>query len=321
MSYQKQKSRKPEAATDPKFSKSTNKGILKVENIEPVEETTESVEINPSIGRKRLQQNKKGKEKAASTSKSPRQEKEKHTLEQDLVNRVSNDADIVIFLNSDQNPMNSDQNPLNYIESEEQEDDEEEDYDAESDENGDHIGPSRDAQKPSPNSCTVLCTPLGPTKVKIEDKVAEKNGGVDDAETKNPVATLQLYVGRRCLIFQIKHADEIPSSLVEFLGDPDFTFVGDGIGEDVKKLDDDYDLEVEVVFDLRCLDADRYNSKELKNAGLMGLAGIVLNYGDTQKKPRHVTMSNREDYLLSLDQIKYACVDAYVSFQIGKELI
>ncbi|XP_026435712.1 uncharacterized protein LOC113333420 [Papaver somniferum] len=80
--------------------------------------------------------------------------------------------------------------------------------------------------------------------------------------------------------------DEIPSSLVEFLGDPDFTFVGVGIDEDVKKLDDDYDLEVEVVVDLRCLDADRYNSKELKNAGLMGLAGIVLNYGDTQKKTK-----------------------------------
>ncbi|RZC74453.1 hypothetical protein C5167_049936 [Papaver somniferum] len=137
---------------------------------------------------------------------------------------------------------------------------------------------------------------------------------------RNQVATLQLCVGRRCLIFQIKHADEIPSSLVEFLGDPDFTFVGVRIDEDIQKLDDDYDLEVGVAVDLRYLAADRYNSKALKNAGLMGLAGIVLNYGDIEK-PRHVTMSNWEDYWLSLDQIKYACVDAYVSFEIGKELL
>ncbi|KAI3940365.1 hypothetical protein MKW98_024772 [Papaver atlanticum] len=116
------------------------------------------------------------------------------------------------------------------------------------------------------------------------------------------------------------YGHEIPHSLVEFLGDPDFTFVGVGIGEDVQKLDDDYDLEVEDAVDLRYLAADRYNSKALKNAELMGLAGIVLNYGDIEK-PRHVTMSNWEDYWLFLDQIKYACVDAYVSFQICKELL
>ncbi|KAI3971931.1 hypothetical protein MKX01_030132 [Papaver californicum] len=89
------------------------------------------------------------------------------------------------------------------------------------------------------------------------------------------VATLQLCVGCRCLIFQIKHADEIPCSLVEFLGNLDFTFVGVGID----------------IVDLRYLAADRYNSKALKNDGLMGLAGVVLNYGEIEK-PRHVTLSN-----------------------------
>ena len=45
----------------------------------------------------------------------------------------------------------------------------------------------------------------------------------------NPVATLQLCVGRHCLIFQLLYAPQIPSSLVHFPGDPEYTFVGVGI--------------------------------------------------------------------------------------------
>jgi hypothetical protein len=38
----------------------------------------------------------------------------------------------------------------------------------------------------------------------------------------------QLCVGRRCLIFQLLHADYVPNTLDEFLSDPDYTFVGVG---------------------------------------------------------------------------------------------
>uniref|UniRef100_A0A7N2KYH8 Uncharacterized protein n=1 Tax=Quercus lobata TaxID=97700 RepID=A0A7N2KYH8_QUELO len=36
---------------------------------------------------------------------------------------------------------------------------------------------------------------------------------------QNSVATLQLCVGRRCLIFQLVYAAHFPNSLIEFLGD------------------------------------------------------------------------------------------------------
>ncbi|KAK4412789.1 hypothetical protein Salat_2926100 [Sesamum alatum] len=46
---------------------------------------------------------------------------------------------------------------------------------------------------------------------------------------QNPVATLQICVGRRRLIYQLIHTRYIPDSLDDFLSDDDFTFVGVGI--------------------------------------------------------------------------------------------
>ncbi|KAI3883273.1 hypothetical protein MKX03_020561 [Papaver bracteatum] len=136
----------------------------------------------------------------------------------------------------------------------------------------------------------------------------------------NPAATLQLCVGRRCLIFQIIHADEIPESLHGFLSDPDFRFVGVGIQGDVDKLGGEYNICVQNFVNLGHLAADKYGSKQLKNAGLMGLAGLVLGCGEIPK-PRNVRLSNWDQYHLTPAQIKYACVDAYVSFKIGKQLL
>ncbi|KAK7861278.1 werner syndrome-like exonuclease [Quercus suber] len=106
---------------------------------------------------------------------------------------------------------------------------------------------------------------------------------------KNPVATLQLCMGRRRLIFQFIYATHFPSSLIEFLGDKDFTFVGVGIESDVEKLLDDYDLKVGNVVNLRGL-VDRLGNRDLKNAGLKGLARAML--GLEVHKPRHVTLSS-----------------------------
>ncbi|XP_057795092.1 uncharacterized protein LOC131011323 [Salvia miltiorrhiza] len=62
----------------------------------------------------------------------------------------------------------------------------------------------------------------------------------------NPVATLQLCVGNRCLIYQIIHSVWIPASLASFLSDSrqfgDVTFVGVGIKTDLEKLQRDYGI-------------------------------------------------------------------------------
>ncbi|CAK9180498.1 unnamed protein product [Ilex paraguariensis] len=135
---------------------------------------------------------------------------------------------------------------------------------------------------------------------------------------ENPVATLQLCVGRRCLIFQLIHCSEIPQSLVDFLGNSNYTFVGVGIESDVEKLMGDYGLGVLFTVDVRGLAANDYDMIELRNAGLKDLARQVL--GKEIEKPRRVTMSRWDNQWLTSEQVGYACVDAFVSFEIGRVL-
>ncbi|KAG8372177.1 hypothetical protein BUALT_Bualt12G0039300 [Buddleja alternifolia] len=134
----------------------------------------------------------------------------------------------------------------------------------------------------------------------------------------HPIATLQLCVAKSCLIFQIVHAPSIPRRLREFLGDPDYTFVGVGIKNDIKKLLDDYGLEVSNTRDLRSWAAKELDKKELRGVGLKELVKEVM--GEEVEKPRSVTLSPWDDRLLTGDQVAYACLDAYFSFEIARRL-
>ncbi|KAK7294619.1 hypothetical protein RJT34_17508 [Clitoria ternatea] len=138
-------------------------------------------------------------------------------------------------------------------------------------------------------------------------------------KTSNPIATLQLSLGLRCLVFQILHAPFIPSSLVSFLADPNHTFVGVGIKEDVQKLLKDHSLRVANFLDLRSLAFDKLGDPQMKNAGIKKLGLLVL--GLNVQKPKNVTMSRWDQPLLTPRQIEYAALDAFVSLEIGLRLI
>lgn len=135
----------------------------------------------------------------------------------------------------------------------------------------------------------------------------------------NPVALLQLCVGCHCLVFQIIHAPYIPDSLKSFLTDPNFRFVGVAINSDVERLMDDYALNVACMEDLRRVAAIVLDMNELNQAGLKGLARQVL--GVEMQKPNRVTMSRWDSEWLNWDQVIYAAIDAYLSFEIGKVLL
>ena len=137
-------------------------------------------------------------------------------------------------------------------------------------------------------------------------------------QIENPVATLQLCVGRSCLIFQLLHAPAIPASLNAFLRNPGYTFVGVGIDDDLEKLVGDHGLGVSNALDLRGLAAHELNKMELRNAGLKRLGLEVL--GKEVQKPRRVTLSRWDNFYLSTDQVQYACVDAFLSSEIGTTL-
>nr|CAB3474183.1 unnamed protein product [Digitaria exilis] len=122
-----------------------------------------------------------------------------------------------------------------------------------------------------------------------------------------PVALLQICVGRRCLVFQILHADYIPDSLFDFLADKR------NVHDDVAKLRAGYGLRVGRAKDLRSLAAHELENPALRPAGLQALVWEM-------QKPHHVRVSAWDSRYLSYEQLKYACVDAFASFEVGRRL-
>nr|GMC80829.1 Werner Syndrome-like exonuclease [Ipomoea batatas] len=138
------------------------------------------------------------------------------------------------------------------------------------------------------------------------------------AGENNPVATLQLCVGKTCLIFQLLHRDYTPHSLLAFLANPQFTFVGVGVGDDAQKLRRDHGLVVENVADLRWVGAGVYGSARFMRMGLKRMAWEVV--GMVMEKPLEVTLSDWDSNTLTFRQIEYASIDAFVSSEIGIKL-
>ncbi|KMZ72440.1 hypothetical protein ZOSMA_164G00220 [Zostera marina] len=138
---------------------------------------------------------------------------------------------------------------------------------------------------------------------------------------QNKVSVFQLCTGNRCLIFQLLYADRIPAALNEFLVNPCCRFLGVGIEEDIEKLVCDWDFNSPVSqskVDLRVLAENTTGKKEMKQMGVKKLAMEII--GMDVYKPKTVTMSRWDNECLSLEQIKYACVDAFLSFLIGDRL-
>ncbi|PQQ01449.1 Werner Syndrome-like exonuclease [Prunus yedoensis var. nudiflora] len=81
---------------------------------------------------------------------------------------------------------------------------------------------------------------------------------------------------------------------------------------------DDYGLVVANFVDLRVLEARRYGWSVPRNLSLKDMAEEVL--GQEFQKPKTITTSHWDKPCLSLAQVKYACVDAFVSFEIGRVL-
>lgn len=156
--------------------------------------------------------------------------------------------------------------------------------------------------------------PIGDVVVGLDVEWRPSFGGA-----QNPVALLQLCVYRHCLIFQFLHADYVPAALAGFLADPGYCFVGVGVEADAERLSDDRCLAVANTVDLRVLAAEKLNRPELRQAGLQAVVRAVM--GANLVKPRRVTMSRWDAYCLSDEQIQYACIDAFVSFEVGRRLL
>ncbi|KAK7244212.1 hypothetical protein RIF29_39031 [Crotalaria pallida] len=96
-------------------------------------------------------------------------------------------------------------------------------------------------------------------------------------------------------------------------------FVGVGIYDDALKLQEDYRLNVPGCTGMRDFAAEEFREKALKNAGIktLSLRFIGLEF----EKPKRVTRSKWDDVRLTPEQVQYACVDAFVSCELGNRLI
>ncbi|PIA61005.1 hypothetical protein AQUCO_00300494v1 [Aquilegia coerulea] len=137
--------------------------------------------------------------------------------------------------------------------------------------------------------------------------------------SNEPASTLQLCVGHRCLIFQLTYSDSVPKLLRRFLDDPNNTFVGIWNHSDKRRLlDSDHELTLSSTpKDLRYFVADRFNEPDLRGASMETLVSRFFGYNGV-KKDLAIATSNWNAYWLTDEQVLYAGVDAFVSFQMGK---
>ncbi|XP_057430781.1 uncharacterized protein LOC130723687 [Lotus japonicus] len=141
-----------------------------------------------------------------------------------------------------------------------------------------------------------------------------------NAQPPQPADTLQLCIGRRCLIIHLTHAQRVPRLLRHFLLDRRVTFVGFWNHSDRSKLEDYWpNLQMwRKPDDLRKWVAMVYDDPELKKVPVRRIVRTCLGFEVEQSN--EVSDSDWDGEYLSDDQVVFACVDAYCAFQIGKNI-
>ncbi|KAL8507639.1 hypothetical protein ACS0TY_018252 [Phlomoides rotata] len=141
------------------------------------------------------------------------------------------------------------------------------------------------------------------------------------AGADNVIATVQFCEGRRCLVIQLLRMCDYPASLAQFLLDTNITFVGVDL---VPKLDLLTELlcieEGPVAYtDLGIPAAHRYQRPELSTAAQSALVTTAL--GMRLEMPPRVEADWNRHGKLSDAQVQYACIQAFVSFELGRWLL
>jgi len=132
-------------------------------------------------------------------------------------------------------------------------------------------------------------------------------------------ALVQLASNSIALLVQVSAMSEFPNSVKTILEDPTIVKVGVGIRGDVRKLWDDYGIDVNGCLELGYL-ARAVDPQWSTSHGLISLARLAKAYqGKDFKKPKHVQMSNWE-LILTEQQQDYAANDAFIALTIFDKL-
>ncbi|CAH7687438.1 ribonuclease H-like domain-containing protein [Phakopsora pachyrhizi] len=133
-------------------------------------------------------------------------------------------------------------------------------------------------------------------------------------------AVLAICVGKNCLIFQIHRAGRIPRLVYRFLSDERHRFVGiNNFSDQRMLLRFDSQLLVRELIELGRLARDRYQNIPPK-VSMETLAHKLLGWPNIMKN-ENVGRSDWEVTNLSHAQIKYAALDAFLSFRIAEVVL
>ena len=138
--------------------------------------------------------------------------------------------------------------------------------------------------------------------------VSKKRGG-----TENKTAVLQLGVDTSCLVLHIHHMSKLPNLLVSILEDATVLKIGSGIKQDMSKLRRDRGLVCHGIVDTQDV-AKSLDPSSTQKVGLKALAERFL--GITLAKSKRVSTSNWENFPLTLRQIEYAALDAWLGLKV-----
>jgi hypothetical protein len=142
--------------------------------------------------------------------------------------------------------------------------------------------------------------------------------GLDCKWNKQPTRS-PAWMAPKSAVLQLLYLRHLPEILREFLRDPRVQLVGVGVVEAAARLAADHGLVCAAPMELAG-PCDAYLGLVGRDKlGLKEYAKKVLDLN--MEKPESVVMSDWEKYDLSMCQIGYACVDAYVSYRLGEKVL
>ena len=137
-------------------------------------------------------------------------------------------------------------------------------------------------------------------------------------------AVLQLCLEDDVLVYHIIHAPSIPGELHDFLSREDVYFCGAAIEGDKQKLEL-YNIDLKSIADLQTRTKIPVEDCDKQTPSLFDVANFVLGTNLQKGDETLALRSSRwENYPLMYERIKYAALDARVSFEIAtrsKELV
>ncbi|QHO57394.1 hypothetical protein HN51_011986 [Arachis hypogaea] len=142
---------------------------------------------------------------------------------------------------------------------------------------------------------------------------------VERCAIRNKSATLNLCINKKCLIVQLFYIDNLPVSLKNFLMNPNFFFAGFEFANDIPNIKKEYGLNFCVHADIKKLALEKCRNWWSDPPSLKDIAEHVVRL--EMKKPKLVSLSNWGARVLSIEQVEYGCIDAFVCSKIGHVLL